>query len=129
MAGAATQIQNDDNAPDILMDLNRCAIPFQDESCAEIVSSHFLEHSNLDHIINESFRLLRPKGTFLFVVPYANSAEGMYPGHSIFLTEKWFQQNMNFNEKFKIVKIKYTPSEHWRQVPWCVRLVTPFDLA
>jgi predicted SAM-dependent methyltransferase len=90
MVGFATQNENIENLPDILIDLNNEVLPFAPDSCCEVRASHFLEHSNVPHIIDEVFRVLAPDGTFTIVVPYANSAEGMYPGHNIFFTEKWF---------------------------------------
>jgi len=109
LVGERTQVVDETNAPDILMDLNRIPLPFRDSSCTEVRSSHFLEHSVLDHVIDESYRVLRPGGLFLFTVPYANSAEGMYPGHSVFLTEKWFHENLNFGQKFEILEAAIRP--------------------
>ena len=129
LCGESTQIKNIDNYPDILMDLNESKIPIDDNSCMEIRSSHFLEHSNLDHIINESYRLLKSQGRFNFTVPYASSAEGMYPGHNIFLTEKWFEENINFQSKFNILKISYKPSSYWEKLPIVYKKVIPFSFA
>jgi len=129
LSGEATQIPNADNEPDILMNLDVGRLPFSDNSCVEVRSSHFLEHSQLSHIINESFRVLRPGGTFLFAIPYANSAEGMYPGHLVFLTEKWFYENINFQEKFKIEREQYFPSSYWLALPRIVRWLVPFEFA
>jgi len=127
LIGKPTQIENAENLPDILMDLNQARIPLPDESCVEIRSSHFLEHSNLSRIIDESHRLLKPGGEFNFTVPYANSAEGMYPGHSIFLTERWFLENGNFQAKFHIMKVKYDASLYWKTS--LLRFVVPFNVA
>lgn len=129
LIGERAQVRNDENGPDILMDLNNRPLPFPDGSCAEVRSSHFLEHSNLDHIIDESFRVLRPGGAFNFTVPYANSAEGMYPGHSLFLTERWFHENLNFQRKFKIESERYDPSSSWKRLPLLVRALIPFHIA
>lgn len=129
LAGEGAQIVNEANAPDVLMDLNCSPLPFPDNSCAEVRSSHFLEHSNLDHVINESYRVLKPDGLFMFAVPYANSAEGLFPGHAIFLTEKWFQENLNFQAKFELTGEDYTPSDDWLALPALVRRVVPFDFA
>jgi len=126
LVGKATQIVSE-NHPDILMDLNNDPIPFPDESCVEIRSSHFLEHSNLSWIIDESHRMLKKNAIFLFAVPYANSAEGMYPGHSQFLTEKWFFENINFQNKFHIVNIEYFPSLYWQKS--LARFFIPFGFA
>ena len=88
--GFGAQIENEKNEPDIIMDLNSEPLPFKDNSCIEVRASHFIEHCFLDHVFNEVYRVLMPDGKFTMIIPYANSAEGMYPGHSIFFTEKWF---------------------------------------
>lgn len=129
LCGEDTQIPNDKNSPDILMNLDSGRIPFEDNSCKEVRSSHFLEHSQLSHIINESHRVLHPGGIFLFAVPYANSAEGMYPGHTQFLTEKWFYENITFREKFKIEHEQYFPSNYWLALPRLVQWAIPFTFA
>jgi hypothetical protein len=129
LIGERSQIPNDDNAPDILIDLNREPFPFPEDTCVEVRSSHFLEHSVLDHVIDESHRVLAPRGTMRFTVPYANSAEGMYPGHLIFLTEKWFYENLNFQAKFEIVEEHYTPSDDYVRLPRLLQRVVPFDVA
>src|ERR671936_626555 len=56
----------------------------------------------LDHVFAESHRVLRPGGRFVAIVPYANSADGMAPGHNIFLTERFFEHNPSFREKFAL---------------------------
>jgi predicted SAM-dependent methyltransferase len=129
LVGERTQIRNEQNAPDVLIDLNAQPLPFPDDSCVEVRSSHFLEHSLLDHVLDESYRVLKAGGMFRFTVPYANSAEGMYPGHSVFLTEKWFHKNPNFQQKFEILRETYDPSEAWLALPRGVRWLVPFDLA
>lgn len=129
LSGKSSQIPDAANAPDILMNLDKEKLPFDDSTCEEVRSSHFLEHSNIMHIFNESHRVLRPGGIFLFAVPYANSAEGMYPGHLQFFTEKWFHENIVFNEKFKIESEEYFPSDYWRSLPGIVRWIIPFKFA
>jgi predicted SAM-dependent methyltransferase len=59
-------IQDVEKAPDILMDLDTAAFPFSDNSCEEVRSSHFLEHSHLFHILNESYRVLQQGGNVPF---------------------------------------------------------------
>jgi hypothetical protein len=104
-AGSAAQIPDGGNLPDIVMDLNRCRTPLPDGCCVEVRASHFL-------------------------VPYANSAEGMYPGHSIFLTEKFFHNNLKFQRLFRILTEEYKPSEDYAALPEAVRRqLPPFDLA
>lgn len=129
LSGEECQIPDAQNAPDILMDLTNEALPFPDNSCEEVRSSHFLEHSNLLHMLHESYRVLKPGGIFLFAVPYANSAEGMYPGHQQFLTEKWFYKNLVFQQKFTILREEYFPSDDWLALPRLFRAVVPFKFA
>jgi predicted SAM-dependent methyltransferase len=128
-AGAGAQVENSDNAPDIVMDINGGPLPFSDNSCVEVRASHFLEHCNVDHVLGETFRVLRPDGTFIFAVPYANSAEGMYPGHDVFFTEKWFHLNIGFQKMFRIVREEYSPSDYYQKLPWIIRAVIPFKHA
>ncbi len=127
--GERAQIRDESNGPDILIDLNEQPLPFPDNSCSEVRASHFLEHSVLDHIFDETFRVLKPSGRFLFIVPYANSAEGMYPGHEIFLTERFFHNNLNFQSKFAIERETFDPTDYYKRLPWFVRRLFPFERA
>ena len=129
MIGAATQITNKSNLPDILIDLNTEQIPFPDNSCIEVRASHYLEHSNVPHILSEVFRVLSPGGIFTIIVPYANSAEGMYPGHNVFFTEKWFEQNIQFQDSFSIERATYYPSDYWNSLPFLIRKFIGFEFA
>jgi SAM-dependent methyltransferase len=115
--------------PDILMDLNAMPLPFADSSIDEIVSSHFLEHSNVPHVLAESHRVLKPQGVWHAAVPYANSAQGMYPGHTIFFTERWFHESLHFQELFEIVEERFEPGPDYERLPRVVRRMLPFDLA
>jgi len=129
LSGMGAQVVDDERAPDVFLDLNGDRLPFEADSCNEVRSSHFLEHSHLDHVFDEVFRVLRPGGTFLFVVPYANSAQGMFPGHHIFLTEQFFHDNLHFQRLFRIVNEHYDPSPLWHSLPRVLKVVLPFDKA
>ena len=129
MIGVASQLPNEDNAPDLYVDLNAQPLPLPDSSCWEIRASHFLEHSHLDHIFDEVFRLLIPSGTFHFAVPYANSPEGMFPGHQIFLTERFFHENLRFQKLFSIERELFDPGPVWDEVPEALKEQLPFDVA
>lgn len=129
LTGAGAQFPDEQNPPDVLLDLNGEALPFAADSCSEVRCSHFLEHSDLGHVFDEVCRVLQVRGTFFFVVPYANSADGMFPGHSIFLTERWFQQNLHFQRLFRIVKEEFTPTALWDDLPEQFRALLPFEQA
>jgi len=128
--GFGAQIENQENFPDILMDIDKNPLPFADNSCMEVRASHFLEHSNDGiHVINEIFRVLHPAGLFRLILPYASSALGMYPGHHAFFTEKWFHENIWFQQHWDIRHEIFTPSDYWKHSPWYFRKLIPFDWA
>jgi hypothetical protein len=124
----ATSIQKGQGSPDIIFDLSK-GIPFQDNSCECISTSHFLEHSNLDLMIHESWRVLKPGGIFDNTIPWLASAEGMYPGHSIFLSDKWFRESNYFSDRFEIIEVRYVPSDEYQGLPPQTKDLFPFDFA
>jgi SAM-dependent methyltransferase len=129
VGGLAGQSAAAGRGPDVFLDLNAERYPFADASVAEVRSRHFLEHSLLDHVFAESHRLLRPGGRFVAIVPYANRADGMAPGHDVFLTEHFFERNPSFQEKFAIERITYRQSEEWERWPRLLRWLIPYDWA
>jgi SAM-dependent methyltransferase len=131
LSGSKAQIQSD-NAPDLYIDLTRDRIPFDDDACEEIRASHFLEHvphDRIAHVFDEVHRLLRPGGTFFLVVPYGNSADGMLPGHEVFLTEKFFDLNMYFQDRFLTVDAEWDAAPEWDLLPQDWRQEIGFDVA
>lgn len=128
LVGYLSQISSD-NIPDINIDLHTESLPFPDNSCSVVRTSHFLEHSNLDHTFKEVHRVLRRDGIFENIFPYALSDEGLYPGYSIFLTEKWFRENLLFNSLFEIVEFTYIQSSQYKEWPSILKILIPFDFA
>lgn len=129
LSGVGIQLQDAANAPDVIIDINEHGIPFPDESCDCVRASHFLEHTSLNPILQEAHRVLKPDGDLDLILPYANSAEGMYPGHTLFFTERWFEQSPFFQSLFKITDVTYDESEAWRRLPRIVRRAIPFSFA
>lgn len=117
------------NGPDILLELSEERYPFADGTVEEVHSRHFLEHSVLDHVFDESHRILRPGGRFVAIVPYALSDEGLMPGHSVFLTERFFERNRSFTSRFAITRISYRQSEDWERWPRLLRRAIPYSWA
>ncbi len=114
-----------------LIDINHdlsSGIPFNDSTVVEIFASHFMEHTDLDFMLKEVHRVAKNGAKFEFIVPYANSAEGMFPGHNVFLTEKFFKKNTLFNELFENYSFEYTPSDEWEKFRKYV-LWIPFSVA
>jgi SAM-dependent methyltransferase len=127
--GLAGQQASAEGGPDVYLDLSADRWPFADGSVSAVRSRHFLEHSLLDHVFDESHRVLRPGGAFVAIVPYANSADGMSPGHNVFLTERFFELNPSFQAKFAITRITYRQSDEWLRWPRLLRRLIPFDWA
>jgi len=129
VGGLAGQSAADGRGPDVLLDLSADRWPFADGSVSEVRSRHFLEHSLLDHVFGESHRVLAAGGRFVAIVPYANSADGMAPGHNVFLTERFFERNPSFQDKFAISGVTYRQSEEWERWPRLLRRLIPYDWA
>jgi len=89
--------------PHIWADL-RNRWPFHEASIASIVSSHFLEHlfdNELEHVLGEMYRVLRPGGNLRISVPSLEKAISQYldgtdsaayasKGHRFNLTCHWY---------------------------------------
>ncbi len=102
-----------DNLNIIQHDLSS-GIPFDSNTITEIITSHYLEHNeNLDYLFEEIYRVLKKKSKFEIIIPYANSAEGMYPGHNIFFTEKWFKNSLVFNKYFNIKEFIFYETDEY----------------
>lgn len=129
VGGLMGQSAADGRGPDVMLDLNADPWPFADGTVAEVRSRHFLEHSHLDHVFTEAHRVLRPGGRFVGIVPYANSADGMAPGHHVFLTERFFERNPTFQAAFALTQVTYRQSEEWERWPRLLRRLIPYDWA
>jgi len=58
---------------DIVLDLNKEDLPFENDSIDYIYSSHALEHLTLDgflHIMDEMYRTIKDDGQICITVPY-----------------------------------------------------------
>jgi predicted SAM-dependent methyltransferase len=126
--GSEGQWKNYQSAVDIDWDLSQ-GIPFADSTVAAIYAGHFLEHVNIDFMLREMHRVAQPNAEVHIVVPYANSAEGMYPGHVNFLTEKYFDNNTCFQEHFTDVEYRFDPTEEWQSGVLQEHVKIPFDVA
>jgi SAM-dependent methyltransferase len=114
--------------PAFIHDLN-LPIPLPNESVDAVFTSHFLEHSRLDFIIPEVARILKPRGKFINRMPYASSAEGHYPGHNLFLTEKWFHESPLFNRHFSIEGVDFVPSDEYSALSEDIKQKFNFEFA
>jgi ubiquinone/menaquinone biosynthesis C-methylase UbiE len=78
--------------PDIVCDVEKERLPFDDSTVSEIYSSHVFEHiHDIQTVMNECHRVLAPSGQLFIQVPYWSS-EGAFrdPTHIRFFSEKSF---------------------------------------
>ena len=74
-----------------ILDFEKDDLPFKDNSVDEIYCHHTLEHLwNVRHILNECWRVLKPKGIFKIYVPYGLWSGASKPVHHQMITESWF---------------------------------------
>ena len=106
--------------PDILRDVRR-GLPFDGSSCAEVLTSHFLEHlppDDLIFLIGEIHRVLVASGIWRIVVPLGNTGDidhkmqfsvdsfAMLPRPE---AERYYQiPGLRFEEVSKAVKVEPT---------------------
>lgn len=82
-------IDNVDYGQEIIWDV-RDGIPFPDNSCDEVYTSHFLEHlTNKESIefFKEVWRVLKPNGIFRSRLPHCTHPGVFYPDHESFWNE------------------------------------------
>lgn len=127
-AGSASQCVTQ-QGPDIIADLSSGPIPFPDESVDEVHSCHFIEHSPVDHILRESFRVLKGNGIFVAVLPWGLSSPGLYPGHNSFYTDQWWRECKLVSDLFVITEFRYRMSTFYQGLPAAVTALFPFDIA
>lgn len=75
---------------DIVHDLEKTPYPFEDNEFDEIVAHHIIEHiQNFFGLMEECWRILKPKGKFKIWAPYGLASLGL-PDHKRFVTFKTF---------------------------------------
>lgn len=84
---------NIENKEVVHCDLEEGKLPFADDSCAEVMAIHLLEHiKNLLPLMNEIRRVLRPGGFLRVEVPVYPFPEAFQdPTHVRFFTEQSFR--------------------------------------
>jgi len=102
---------------DLVWDLEKTPLPFQDNSVSEIKCEHVLEHiSNFMPLMEELYRISKPKAKIKIFVPYYRY-EGAYrdPTHVRFFTEHsfdYFQEGVKFSHYSKArFKVKYVKKQ------------------
>ncbi len=139
--GCGTDIRegwiNADIAPlegvDFIIDIENENLPLDDEVIDFVLLSHLLEHiSNLKHVINEVFRVVKKGGRIYIIVP-AFSSNGAFqdPTHVRFFTEETFQYisgdvfdyYFGSGKRAEIVSLRKKRTDYYRQL---FRFLSPF---
>ncbi len=107
---------------DIVMNLDdaKLKLPFKDNSVDEIRAYHFLEHiDNIFRLMNECYRVLKPKGHMDIITPLGHVASWGDPSHvRAFTEESWHYfsatppgnySNPEIQGRWKILKNDWTP--------------------
>lgn len=70
--------------PDIILDLDKEALPFKNNSVDYIHSEFLFEHlNNFGFVLRECHRVLKSDGLMFMLLPYATSISGDYEYHMI----------------------------------------------
>jgi SAM-dependent methyltransferase len=116
---------------DVIHDLEVFPYPFPDNHFDMIHSNHSIEHvTNFFGLMEECWRILKPKGRFKIQCPYGLSCLGL-PSHKIFLTIRSFQvfepnhaESYNTKARFKIIK-KHLTFVKSTKLKWLNLIVNP----
>jgi len=98
---------------DIVWDLEKTPMPFEDNDFDMVYCSHVLEHiDNLYELLKDIYRILKPKGLFIINVPHF-SHWGAFadPTHKRFFATNTFdyfigETRFNYGTKINFKKIK-----------------------
>lgn len=102
---------------DVICDLNKEKLPFEDETFDIVYARHCLEHiENIFNVISEVHRVLKKGGFFLIAVPHVSSSSAMtninhvrvfgYNTMDCFISKSDNPQIKNLKGMFKLIKKK-----------------------
>jgi SAM-dependent methyltransferase len=90
---------------DIVWNLEKTPLPFEDNYFDVIIANHILEHiNNFIPLMEEFHRIMKPKGIIKIRVPYfASPSAFMHPDHKRFFTYKTFDYWLpNEKQKYEV---------------------------
>ena len=102
---------------DVICDLNKEKIPYEDNTFDIVYARHSLEHiKNIFNVVSEVYRVLKKGGYFLIAVPHASSPGAMTNIHHVrvfgyntmdcFTSKSGNPQLKKYKGMFKIIKKK-----------------------
>jgi predicted SAM-dependent methyltransferase len=122
------------NGVDIVVDLNECKLPFEDNTVDEIYMAHILEHI-IDRytFIQECYRVLKPNGVLLVKLPVGavnlahQSYFHRYDYFKCITDDKktgGFQKNSQFKVVYQKRRLRRLISLYYRFRDWFLNLFT-----
>jgi len=107
--------------PDFIVDLNKYPWPWDDNSCFELFSSHYIEHTlDIKKFMDECWRMLIPMGMITIIAPYYSSIRAWQdPTHVrpisemtfLYYSKEWREVNKlehyNIRSNFEILNNRY----------------------
>jgi len=95
-------IDREDFGQEYVRDLDFECLPFSNNSVDEILCKHLLEHiHDFWFVADEMWRVLKPTGKALVIVPHKDSEGAYYPGHKRYFNE------FSFDGMFDKEKVKH----------------------
>lgn len=124
----------DGRGVDLVLDLNDCKLPFDDNSVDEIYMAHILEHI-IDRykFIMECYRVLKPKGIILIKLPVGSISlahQSYFHRYDFFkcITDDkktgGFQKNTQFKLIYQKRRLRRFISLYYRFRNWLLNLFT-----
>jgi len=114
---------------DVIWDLEKTPLPFNDNYFDEIIASHILEHiENLESLLNDLYRILKPSGIIKIWVPNAPSHVAFdHPEHKRYFGINTFHRLIvDYNLKFVIKERKFNFILYSSKWVFLNMLINPF---
>lgn len=87
-------MDKEDFGQEIVRDVLK-GLPFDSNKFDEVYTHHFLEHiatgEDLFFVISEVYRVLKPRGKLIAVVPHKDSMGAFYPNHKSYWSESFVE--------------------------------------
>jgi ubiquinone/menaquinone biosynthesis C-methylase UbiE len=94
---------------DIIHDLNKYPYPFKDNSVDEVYMEHVLEHlEDQGKTIEEIYRILKKKGSFILIYPFWNSGIAHGYGHKFVYWPKFINYFLTPKTRTSKVRREYS---------------------
>jgi len=90
-----------------VMDIEKTALPYADDSVDEILCQHVLEHiCHPINVINEFWRVLKPDGKLTIIVPHMENPKAYVIDHTAYFNEHSFDTlEYQYKKSWQIIEV------------------------